>query len=131
MRTYDWKLIAGEVYRWKGHVDEFEAENWTADERNIALTDDDKNVALFQYERPGVYIGHYFFHARGRKALEVGRKFLKEIFDMEGVEVIKGYTPVTHLGARWLSRQLGFKSYGALQFDEDSHELFILTKKEL
>lgn len=129
MRTFDSDLVAKEVLHWKGPLEGFDPVQWLQDQKNIALLRAE-DLALFQYELPGIYIGHYFFNSRGKGALVSGSRLLAEIFSYKEVEAVKGYTPLTNLGARWISRQLGFKSGGVIKLEDEYIELFILTKKE-
>lgn len=109
----------------------FDPEEWLADHKNIALYNDKGDFALFEYEVKGVYSGHYFFKSRGKAARDAGRDFLRKAFtEGYGIQVIRGFSPIQHLGARWLNKQLGFKGYGVVQTEVGPMELVILTKKE-
>jgi hypothetical protein len=109
----------------------FDPETWISNPDNVCLINASKDICLFTYEKQGVYSGHYFFKSRGRNAINTAKCMLKEIF-LGGytVEVLLGLTPTDKLGAKWLSRQLGFTSYGELEINSSIYELFILTKKE-
>lgn len=112
-------------------IENFVAEDWLLDEDNIALTDGEGNFVLFQAELPGVVQGHYFFEkARGKEAVELSRDVLELVFTTYGIQTIFGLTPVHKKGALWLSRHLGFKSYGQVQTPIGLCEKFILTKEE-
>lgn len=104
-------------------------EDWISDFFNIALTNEAGDVALFEYVKEGLYTGHYFYNSRGRKALSTSEEFLNEIFSREEVQAIQGFTPLRNRKARWLSRQIGFSSYGVIQLNEPC-EHFILTRNE-
>ena len=111
-------------------IDGFDPEEWLADHRNIAL-EINGDFALFEYADKGVYTGHYFFKSRGKRAVERGRDLLHEAFmGGHGIKAIRGLSPLEKLGARWLNRQLGFKSYGVIQTSVGPCELVILTKQE-
>lgn len=106
---------------------------WLADPVNIALENDLGDIALFEYGLPHhkVYSGHYIFKSRGRKAIEAARLFLDEIFNScYNINIVMGLTPVEYKAARWLTRQIGFTSYGIEELHNKDYELFILTKKE-
>jgi hypothetical protein len=114
-----------------GHCgDDFDAEEWLSEPENIALINDNGDVNLFTYDRPGVYIGHFFYASRGKEALRVAKQMLVHIFHYEEVEVIMGLTPLDKLGARWMARKLGFKSYGEVDTPPGRCELFILNRHE-
>ncbi len=110
----------------------FDIEEWVNNPRNIALGEDN-DLALFEYEKEGVYTGHYFFNRRkGREAIKLSKAILQELFTNEqfNIKIIRGLTPLENLKARWMSRHVGFKSYGAIQTLLGPCELFILTKDE-
>lgn len=127
MRTYDIAKVTRAVSQYAESITGFYPEYWLADEDNIALIDGE-DVALFEYVRDGVYFGHYFFKSRGKDAVTTAQRFLKEAFAK--MEVIQGLTPLTHLGARWLNKRLGFKSYGVIKTPTGPCELLIMTKDE-
>lgn len=105
---------------------------WLENLNNICLKEYD-NLSLFEFESPGVYSGHYFFNsARGRSAKDLAEKMLEEMFSgiYADVRIIKGLTPTRKAGARWMNKQLGFKSYGVIETCVEPCELVILTKEE-
>ena len=103
--------------------------DWLKEPHNIALKNDKGDVSLFQYSQDKVFIGHYFFFSRGREAITAAEEFLEELFTKYHVEVIQGWTPLLNRKARWMSKRLGFKSYGVIHAAE-ACELFIMTKQE-
>ncbi len=107
----------------------FEPSTWLKNRENIALIDGE-SVAFFEKELEGVYTGHYFFSVRGREALNLATAMLKEAFTKYDIGIIRGMTPLDKLGARWMSRKLGFKGYGVVHTAVGPCELFILSKKE-
>lgn len=130
MRTFDSEVIIQAIEPYLKKLHGFVVDDFVKDEENYAFSNDDLDVAFFQMQRPGVYTGHYFFHSRGRAAVVAAKDFLKEAFDTGDIEIIEGITPLQHLGARWLNKQLGFKSYGVSPTKAGPCELVILTKKE-
>lgn len=112
--------------------DGVDSDTWLANEENIVLENEQGDVCLFEKSiKDKVFTGHYFFKCRGKKAIETGKAFLDELFNTcYTVEVVIGLTPLDHLGARWMSRKLGFTSHGVEQINSKYYELVILTKKE-
>ncbi len=129
MRTFNPAEVREQTDPYANETLGFYPEIWLEDQRNIALVDDRGNICLFEYEKKGVYTGHFFFEDRGRRALHAGRYFLDEILSYDEVQIIRGLTPLQKLGARWLSRQLGFTSYGVVQTVIGPCELFIYSKE--
>lgn len=107
----------------------FDYQRWLDRKSNVMLVEGD-SVGLATGEYRGLYTGHFFYSVRGRKALELGRRMLDEMFTTYGAETMRGLTPVEYKPAKWVNRQLGFKSYGVIDTDTGPHELFILTKEE-
>jgi hypothetical protein len=109
---------------------DIDMDEWIKDENNICLCEGD-NYGAFEYNRPGVYTGHYFFgSARGKAAIRISKDILDSIFGLYKAEVIQGLTPSHHKGALWLNRQLGFKHYGVTDTVAGEHQVFILTKAD-
>lgn len=109
----------------------FYPEEWLRSPLNVALTDGNGNYSLYERESNKVVSGHYFMIARGRDALSVSKKMLEEIFTGPyDVEVIRGMTPVTHKGALWMNKKLGFSEYGDVDTKAGLMRLVILTKQE-
>jgi hypothetical protein len=108
-----------------------DATEWLSNPTNIALENENGDIALFEIGFKDIYTGHYYFKSRGRKAIEAARGFLDEVFNScYNIDVILGLTPITNLPARWLSRQVGFKSHGIVEGPKRHYEMFIMTKRE-
>lgn len=131
MRTYDAKLLAdaiedlvkGELY--------FDVIEWMGNPLNVAVVNDSGDLAIFEHASNGLVNSHYYFKSRGKQAILAAKDFLHEIFNEPyNIQVARGFTPLTNLGARWISRQIGATSHGVLEIDHKFYELFIITKKE-
>jgi len=130
-RTFDIDVVKAATDPYKEGLYGFNPEDWIEGTENIALVNEDKDVALFEREIPGIVTGHYFFVSRGRAAVRVAKEMLKEAFTKDyDIKVIRGLTPLQKLGARWMNKQLGFKSYGVVNTIAGPCELVILTKEE-
>ena len=130
MRTYDLQLIEPAVKSFLGDGHDVDLVKWVQEPDNIVLVNDSGDVALF--EKRGTWQGHYYFKSRGRQAVTAGLNFLDEIFNpCYNISVLTGLTPLTNLGARWLSRKIGFKSQGILSIDNQSFEFFMITNKDI
>ncbi len=103
----------------------FEPETWLLNSSNVCLLVGN-DISFFEYEGEGVYTGHLFFESRGRKALDSGRLLLSHFVSTYKPFGIRGLTPAEYKGARWINRQLGFKSFGLLDIDNEVYELFIM-----
>lgn len=131
MRTFDVDKIKEAVELYAKDILGFYPDEWLANEENVALTNDNGDIFLFERELPGVVTAHYFFYSRGRKAVNAGKEMLKELFTGPyDVQLIRGLTPLEHLGARWMNKQLGATSYGVVHTILGPCELVILTKQE-
>lgn len=131
MRTTDVTKVT-EAINFIGHgiVDPKE---WLANPTNIALENEYGDIALFEYGLPNkqIYSGHYYFKSRGRQAIQSARDFLDELFNScYNISIVLGLIPIQNRAARWITRQLGFTSYGLETLHDKEYELFILTKKE-
>lgn len=134
MRTTDKNLVAEAVAQYAQAVENFDPGSWLMLEDNVALTNDNKDIALFERNETSakaVY-GHYFFWSRGKQAVKAAKEFLKEIFTTKhyGVEVIVGLTPADHKAALWVNKQLGFKEVDTLRGPEGTVKMVVLTKQD-
>lgn len=132
MRTYDTSLVSHAVLQY-GDVTGFEPVSWLSDLNNVALTNQNKDIALFQRqeENPVSGQGHYFFWSRGKDAIKAGKEFLREFFTGPyNIEVIMGLTPLTHKGALWMNTQLGFKKLEVVSSHLGELQMVMLTKEE-
>lgn len=132
MRSYDPSLLAPAIELYLGeNAYKEDPIVWLSDPRNIMLQNEYGDIALFEPRIAGQYSGHYFFKSRGRVAINAGKAFLDELFNScYNISVLVGLAPIDNKAARWMSRQLGFKSYGPTNLDDLNFELFIITKKE-
>ena len=130
MRTFDAHLVYGAIKALLKCEPHFDVIEWVAEPHNIALLNEVGDLALFERgKNPLTVTGHYYFLSRGKDAIRTAREFLSDVFDL-GVQTITGITPLTNLGARWMSRHLGFKSYGVVKTTEEPFELFIMHHTE-
>src|SRR3546814_17285383 len=80
MRTYDIHVVTKATNQYAEDIKGFDPPFWLDDQRNIALTNQNHDVALFEYFKPDKVLGHYFFHSRGKSAIEAAHLFLDELF---------------------------------------------------
>lgn len=133
MRTWDALKVATAINHFLKTEDKVDPIEWLSNPSNIVLENDKGDLALFEYAIPGkkIYSGHYYFKSRGRKALVSAKEFLDELFNSwYNINILMGFVPTEHLGAKWMTRQIGFTSYGKEEIAGKEYEMFILTKKE-
>lgn len=132
MRVYDANLIAPAIRLFlKDNYESVDPIEWISNPANIVLQNDRSDLALFEPGVKHIYTGHYYFKSRGRAAITAGHEFLDELFNTcYNMGVVTGLVPQEHLGAKWLSRQLGFTAHGDMELHGHHYELFILTKEE-
>ncbi len=108
----------------------FDVEDWLANSLNFAFIEGD-NVAFAEYKQPGIYWVHFCYDkARGRDAIELTKEMFKELCRSCPVEVAIGLIEVNNRKARWLIRQVGFKSLGQVTNENGLCEMFYTSKKE-
>ena len=96
---------------------------------NISVLDGN-DLMLFEYSSKGIYTGHYFFQSRGREAISQAKKIISKVFERKDVYALKGLTPLSQKGARWLTRQLGATSFGEVLTEHGPCEFFLMTKEQ-
>lgn len=106
--------------------EDFDVEEWLEDPNNVLL-EEGGSCGIFEFEYPGVYCGHYFFKVRGKEAFDLAQRMLNDIFLNHGAKVIKGLTPIEKKGALYLTRKLGFESYGTVDTWVGPHEIFFMS----
>ena len=133
MRTFNSDLVTEAVSQYAERIEGFYPVEWLSNLNNVALTNKNKDIALFERvaAAPSAVYGHYFFWSRGKDAVKASEEFLKEIFRGDyGVEIIVGLTPTTHKGALWLNQRLGFKKIEVVPSIVGDLQRVMLTKKE-
>jgi hypothetical protein len=131
MRTYDVDKINAATVQYSEEIEGFTPEEWLDNKMNIALINNNDDVALFEHQQAltDTVCGHYFFHSRGREAERAAKEFLEEIFTNYYVKTITGLTPETHKGALWMNQRLGFKEYGNVDTVVGPCRFVMLTKE--
>lgn len=132
MRTFDISKIKAAVAQYAEEIEGFDPYYWLQNPNNIALINDNDDVALFehQYRLTNTVCGHYFFFSRGKQAVAAAQKFLEEIFSNEyKVDTIIGLTPENHKAALWMNRRLGFKDNGQIDSITGPCRFVTLTKQ--
>lgn len=108
----------------------FNIKDWGQPSRNMAVTDNNEDFALFEYEYDKVYFGHIFCRKRrGKEARDFAEKALSFMFDSYA-EVINGLVPIEKRNVVIMMRKLGFNSYGVIDTEAGLMTHLILTKKE-
>lgn len=133
MRTWDAIKIGAAIKHFLQTEEQVDPIEWLSDPSNIVFENEVGDLAIFEYGLPTrkVYSGHYFFKSRGRQAIESGKQFIDELFNScYNIGILMGMVPVERRDVKWMTRQLGFKSYGLELARGKQYELFILTKKE-
>lgn len=89
------------------------------------------DVGLAVYDYSGVYTVHwYYVSARGRKAIELGKAMIGRLFNNHGAQTLRALIRKELKASRWACRQLGFKSFGFLEFpNNDTNEILCLTRQ--
>lgn len=128
LKPEDWGLVSNLLASYLP-LHGFDAKEFVENRDNVCLLKGG-DLSLFEKVSESLYEGHYFFESRGKEALRVAQEMLAYFIQKFEPQAIKGLTPLEHLGARWLSRKLGFKGYGVVQTPVGPCELFILTKKD-
>jgi hypothetical protein len=127
-RSYDPEILQAAFQELDNELD---CQEWLDNYKNIMMIEGD-NVGLATFEYEGFYTVHWVFKsARGRAAINLARTFLDYGFQ-NGIHTYRGLTRENYRAARYLARQVGFTSYGLIQYPDEAvpHELFILTKEE-
>ncbi len=85
--------------------------DWVNTPGNVALFHGD-DLALFDYDGPGLYRGHFFFLSRGKEAVEVAKILTQRMFDEFAALMIIGHVPVINRKAGVIARLAGYHYAG-------------------
>jgi len=133
MRIWDATKIAAAIKHFLKTEEQVDVIEWLSDPANIVLENDNGDLAIFEYgvQANKIYSGHYYFKSRGKQAIKAGKAFLDELFNScYNIHILIGMVPIERNEVKWMTRQLGFKSYGLQEARGKQYELFIITKKE-
>lgn len=110
----------------------FYPDQWVKDLNNIALVDENGNMALFEVENGTLASGHYLFKHKGQAGINSGLAIIAELFTNPcyNIKAIRGFTPEENRAAKLVSRKLGFKEVAVVDTVEGPCSLFVLTKEE-
>lgn len=107
----------------------FDVEKWLTNADNYALIEGD-NIAFGEYKTPGTYWVHFCFDtARGREAIQLTKDMFEEFCRVCPVKIAIGLIEVNNRKARWLIRQVGFKSLGEVMTENGMCEMFYSTRE--
>jgi len=112
-------------------IEGFSEQDWGQQSSNLAVTDNDKDFALFELDLPRVYYGHLFCSTRtGKEAIIFGKQALSFLFDNSDAKAVCGLTPYEKRNVRLVMRKIGLKSYGLVNTEKGLMENFIITEQE-
>lgn len=103
----------------------FDAHEWFSQPTNYAFIEGE-NVAFGEMKTPGVYWVHFCFHtAKGRQAIELTKRMFEALCFHSDLKAGVGLIHHENKKARWLIRQVGFKSEGLIETSNGLCEMFI------
>jgi hypothetical protein len=109
----------------------FRPEEWLSDRRNIAMVNDNGDIAAFEpHGSEGVFKGHYFFQSRGAEAVKAAKEFLSEAFSEYDIHRLMGFTQVSKKGAMWITRHLGFTPLGIENINGEDFQVWTMHRSE-
>lgn len=130
-RTFNADAVWDAVSQVKEASDNFNPLPWLSNISNIALMNENGDIALFERQDTDIVCGHYFFFSRGKEALRAAKDFLQEIFTGRyNVNTIVGITPLDNKGALWMNKRLKFSSYGQIDTSVGPCEFVSLFKRD-
>lgn len=91
---------------------------------NVCLAEGESG-AIFVWRGPGIYEGHLFYEVRGRAALSLAERMMKEMALGYGAGLLWALIPLPDRRVRLFLRRLGWKSLGHRETERGPQELFI------
>lgn len=129
VRDFDLLLKATEPVREIAPIEDLVT--WFENPKHVMMVVGD-NVGLCTYEYPGLYNAHWFYTARGKEAIDLGKAMIRYMFENKDAQVIRGMIRLDFKASRWATRKVGLRSLGIIpaphqKFD---YELFYTNKEE-
>lgn len=129
-RSFDLDLLLKLTKPYEAIAPQEDFIKWFNMPSNLMFVEGD-NVGLATYEYPGVYGVHWYFTCRGREAIELAKRMIKNLFENYDAITIRGMVKENLRASRWATRQVGLKSYGMVDDPKfGRNEMFITTKEE-
>lgn len=130
-RSFDADVMSKTLSNYPEIVDnDFNASEWLADLRNIAIASDDSFGVLEPLNADGVYEVHIFFEVRGKEAFDLAIAMLHEVFDNYEVRCLVALTPEFKPRMAEINKQLGFKEYQSIVKDGIPTKVFAMSIDE-
>jgi hypothetical protein len=108
----------------------FDVETWFENPLNRAYVEGE-NIGFAEWKGNDNFWVHFCFHtARGREAINVTKRMVNELFNETNFNSCVGLIHEDNKKARWLIRQVGFKSLGLSDTENGVCEMFYLTKED-
>lgn len=101
--------------------------DWVRDPRNIPIVEGD-DIALFDFEEPGVYEVHFLYESRGRKAIDFTKEAFRRMFDDHGAAMIFGLVPDFRRDVKLMARWAGGKYVGKRATEFGPCEVYVLSR---
>jgi hypothetical protein len=109
----------------------FNCEDWLSKPTNFAYQEGE-NVGFGECKSPGNFWVHFCFHtARGRQAVNLTKRMFDRLCEDTGLVSAIGLIHVDNKPAKWVIRQVGFKSLGTTETENGLCEMFYSTRKDL
>jgi hypothetical protein len=102
-------------------------EVWLNHPGNLAYTLGD-NLGMATFDYPGLYTVHWFFKAKGLKAVKTSLALLEPIFNEHGAQAVRGVTPLDNKPSRRLAKYVGFETISIEEYPDGPYEIMLLSK---
>lgn len=108
----------------------FDEDKWFSNLNNFGYIEG-QNVGFGEFKSPGCYWVHLCCdEAKGREAVELTKKMVGMLYEDTQFNSLVALIHVDNKKAKWLIRQVGFKSLGVTDTPNGLCEMFCLTKKD-
>jgi hypothetical protein len=102
----------------------FDVEQWFSNSKNVCFIERE-NLCFAEYKKEGVYWVHFCFDsAKGREAIELAKTMRRVFLDSYDVSCLIGLIRVNNKKAKFVVRQIGFKSLGEVETSLGLCEMF-------
>ena len=103
---------------------------WYYTPGNIAASNGEGDVILFQLSAPGLYEFHWLrMQTKGRKAINETLEAIDRVFRDTDCAIMFGLVPVDRRDSKFMARWIGAKSMGVVPTLDGPAEMFIMTRE--
>lgn len=127
-RSFDLEKFRRVEEKYPHWFQNFDDDEWLSNPLNVMFVEGE-SVGQAEFNAPGVYTMHYYFNnLHGKKARDLARKMIREMFNNYEAKILRGITPIENRPALLMARMVGCQSLGFVSRGDEKFEVFYITE---